>query len=150
MEKWLEIRKGAPFQEISRKFGIDPVIARIIRNREIIGDEAIEAYLHADLTDLEDPLALDGLKEAAFLLRERIREGKRIRVIGDYDIDGVCATYILEHILQIYGAQAICSRLLILFAGLLETYAGKLWKNGLRSGRERPFRRSPENSELTR
>jgi single-stranded-DNA-specific exonuclease len=106
MEKWLEIRKGAPFQEISRKFGIDPVIARIIRNREIIGDEAIEAYLHADLTDLEDPLALDGLKEAAFLLRERIREGKRIRVIGDYDIDGVCATYILEHILQIYGAQA--------------------------------------------
>jgi hypothetical protein len=106
MEKWVEIRKGAPFQEISGKFGIDPVIARIMRNRDIIGDEAIQLYLHGDLSDLEDPLALDGIREAARILHERIREEKRIRVIGDYDIDGVCASFILVRTLRLAGALA--------------------------------------------
>lgn len=105
-EKWVVTAKRADFAAISARFGIDPVIARIIRNRDVIGDEAVGRYLNGTLADLEDPLLLGPLREAAQLLHEKIAAGKRIRVIGDYDIDGVCATYILLHALRAAGADA--------------------------------------------
>lgn len=94
-EKWVVAAKRADFSAISKKFGIDQVTARLIRNRDVIGDEAIADYLNGNLDSLYDPRLLKGCSEAAKLLLMQIREGRKIRIIGDYDIDGVNASYIL-------------------------------------------------------
>lgn len=95
MEKWVVSAKRADFQEISRKFGVDPVIARLIRNRDQITDEEIEKYLHGRLSDLHSWKLLKGMGELLEILKDKIDQKKKIRIIGDYDIDGVCSTYIL-------------------------------------------------------
>ena len=95
MEKWVVSAKRADFQEIGRKFGIDPVIARLIRNRDQITDEEIDTYLHGKLSGLHPWKLLKGMEELLDRLMEKIRDKKKIRIIGDYDIDGVCSTYIL-------------------------------------------------------
>ena len=94
-EKWYVAAKKADFKGISEKFGIDQVTARLIRNRDVMGDEAIGEYLHGGLEHLHSPELLKGCPDAAKLLENKIREKKKIRIIGDYDIDGVNATYIL-------------------------------------------------------
>ncbi len=106
MEKWVVTTKGADFAAIGRRFGIDPITARLIRNRNVIGEEAIETYLHGSFADLHSPHLLKGCDRAVELLREKIRQKKKIRVIGDYDIDGVMATYILYRGLTRCGAAA--------------------------------------------
>lgn len=105
MEKWMVMAKGADFKRIGEQFSIDPVVARIIRNREVVGDEAIEAYLNGDLTQLSDPRTMKDLEKAVAILIQKIRENKKIRVIGDYDIDGVMSTYILTEALKSCGAR---------------------------------------------
>lgn len=95
MEKWVVTAKKADFQEISRKYGIDPVIARIIRNRDVIGDEAIDQYLNGKLDDIPSWKLLKDIDKAISIISEKIAQGYRMRIIGDYDIDGVTATYIL-------------------------------------------------------
>lgn len=96
MEKrWMLHTKRADFQGIARDLGIDPVTVRIIRNRGIREEEEMRRYLFGTLEDLYDPALLPQGEEAAALLREAISRGERIRIVGDYDIDGVCATYIL-------------------------------------------------------
>ena len=105
MEKWVVVRKGAPFQEIAEKFQIDPVIARLIRNRDIVGDEAIEQYLNGTISDLYDGMLMKDMQKAVEILLEKIEDGKKIRIIGDYDIDGINATYILLEGLQRLGAN---------------------------------------------
>lgn len=95
MEKWVVTTKGADFTAIGQTFGIDPVIARIIRNREIVGEERIRQYLHGNLQDLPSPWLLKDMETAVDILRKKLEEGAKIRVIGDYDIDGVTSTYIL-------------------------------------------------------
>lgn len=95
MEKWFLTRKGADFQEISQKFHISPVIARLIRNRDVIGDNEINFYLHGNMESLYDGILMKDMAVAVDILREKIQEKKPIRIIGDYDIDGVNATYIL-------------------------------------------------------
>lgn len=104
MSKWMVSAKKADFQEIARKFRIDPVIARIIRNRDIIGEDQIERFLHGTLEDLHDPTELKDAKKAVNILCEKTLAGRPIRVIGDYDIDGVCSTYILIACLEQGGA----------------------------------------------
>lgn len=104
MEKWVVSAKRADFNEISRKFGVDPVIARLIRNREQITDEEIDKYLHGKLEDLHSWKMLKGIQEALEILVCKIQEKKKIRIIGDYDIDGVCSTYILLKGLKRAGA----------------------------------------------
>ncbi|MCD8012629.1 MAG: DHH family phosphoesterase [Lachnospiraceae bacterium] len=94
-EKWYVAAKKADFAAIAAGFGIDQVTARLIRNRGVVGMEAIERYLHGGLSDLYPPEMMKGCREAAGLLLQKIWEKKKIRIIGDYDIDGVCATYIL-------------------------------------------------------
>ena len=106
MERWVVAAKRADFNEIGRKFSIDPVIARLIRNRDVVGDEAVRKYLYGGLKDLTDPGLMKGMKEGAGLLLENIRQGKAIRVIGDYDIDGVMSSYILKRGLDRLGARA--------------------------------------------
>lgn len=106
MEKWMVYAKKADFQEIGRKFGIDPVIARLIRNRDVDGDEAIQSYLHGTLEELPSPWLMKDMDKAVEILRMKIAENKKIRIIGDYDIDGVTATCILLKGLKRLGAQA--------------------------------------------
>lgn len=107
-EKWFIAAKKADFQEIAAKFGIDPVTARIIRNRDVVGEEAIREYLRGSLGDLPDPESLRDCRKAAEILRKKIQEKKKIRIIGDYDIDGVNASYILWQSLRRCGAQVDC------------------------------------------
>ncbi len=95
MEKWVVTAKKADFQEISRKYGIDPVIARIMRNRDVVGDKAINEYLNGTLSDIPSWSLLKDIDKAVEILAQKIREKAKIRIIGDYDIDGVTATYIL-------------------------------------------------------
>ena len=95
MEQWLEIRKSGRFEEIGKKYGIDPVVARIMRNRDVTEDGEIESYLNGTTASMGNPWLLKDAKEGAELLREKIQEKKKIRIIGDYDIDGVMSTYIL-------------------------------------------------------
>ena len=95
MEKWVEIVKGADFLGIGERFGISPVIARVIRNRDVVGDDAIRAYLGGSVEDLKDPFLLKDMDRAAAIMQAAISEGKRIRIIGDYDIDGIMSSYIL-------------------------------------------------------
>lgn len=106
MEKWVVSAKKADFKKISEQFGIDPVTARIIRNREVIGEEAIEEYLHGTLDDLQDPEKMKDMKKAVSILKEKIQQKKKIRIIGDYDIDGVQSVYILYSALRECGARA--------------------------------------------
>lgn len=96
MEKWFVAMKKADFNGIAEKYQISPIIARLMRNRDVIGDEAIDFYLNGTVEDLYDGLLMKDMDRAVDILKEKIEEGKKIRVIGDYDIDGVNATYILQ------------------------------------------------------
>lgn len=95
MEKWFVINKGADFAGIAKRFEISPVTARLIRNREVMGDEAIARYLKGGIGELYDPYLLLDSDRLTDILVQKISEQKKIRVIGDYDIDGVMSTYIL-------------------------------------------------------
>ncbi len=95
MEKWFVINKGADFAGIAKRFGISPVTARLIRNREVMGDEAIARYLKGGIGELYDPHLLLDSDRLTDILVQKIREQKKIRIIGDYDIDGVMSTYVL-------------------------------------------------------
>ena len=95
MEKWIEIRKGGNFMEMAKKYGIDPLIARIIRNRDIIDEKEITEYLYGGKEALHNPHLLKDVDKAAGIIAEGIAEKKAMRIIGDYDIDAVNATYIL-------------------------------------------------------
>lgn len=103
MEQWLEIRKSGRFDEIGKKYGIDPVVARIMRNRDVTEDGEIESYLNGTTASMGNPWLLKDAKEGAELLREKIQEKKKIRIIGDYDIDGVMSTYILLQAIRELG-----------------------------------------------
>lgn len=105
MEQWVLLRKGADFAAIGEKFHISPRLACLIRNRDVIGDENIECYLNGTIADLYDGMLLKDMDKAVNILMEKIENGERIRIIGDYDIDGVNATYILLEGLENLGAD---------------------------------------------
>ena len=106
MEKWMVAAKRADFKEIGERFGIDQVTARIIRNRDVIGEEAIEKYLHGSRKDFYSPWLLKDMEKAVAILQEKITNKNKIRIIGEYDIDGVMSTYILLVSLRGLGADA--------------------------------------------
>ena len=95
MEEWIEYRKSADFQAIAEKYHIDRVTARVIRNRNIVEDEQIRRFLQGDLSDLYDPHLLKDADLLCDILLSKIQSGQKIRVIGDYDIDGVMSSYLL-------------------------------------------------------
>lgn len=99
------LRKGADFAGIGKKFQISPRLACLIRNRDVVGEEAIGQYLNGTIGDLCDGMLMKDMDKAVEILREKLEEGKRLRVIGDYDIDGVNATYILLEGLKRLGAD---------------------------------------------
>ncbi len=108
MSKWFLSAKKADFNRIAEEFHIDPVIARIIRNRDVVTDEEIRLFLQGDRSNLHDPRKLKDAEKAAGILKEKIAHGQKIRIIGDYDVDGVCSTYILYRGLSVCGADADC------------------------------------------
>ena len=105
MEKWMVAAKRADFNGIGERFGIDQVTARIIRNRDVIGEKAIEKYLHGSRKDFYSPWLLKDMEKAVAILQEKIENRNRIRIIGDYDIDGVMSTYILLESLRGLGCD---------------------------------------------
>lgn len=105
MERWILLRKGADFEAIGRKYQISPRLACLIRNRDVIGEEAVDRYLNGTISDLYDGMLMKDMDKAIDILKEKILEDKKIRVIGDYDIDGVNATYILLEGLERLGAD---------------------------------------------
>lgn len=105
MAKWYVAAKKADFDQISAKYHISPVLARIIRNRDIISDEEIEAYLYGGEENLYSPMLLKDMDKAVTAVKRAVSQKERIRIIGDYDIDGVCATHILRRGLRFLGAD---------------------------------------------
>ncbi len=95
MEKWVEIRKGGDFVEMGRRLGVSPVVARLMANRDV-PEEEMEIYLRGTTADMYDPKLLKDAELAASIIVEAIRNGEKIRVIGDYDVDGVCSSTIVE------------------------------------------------------
>ena len=92
MEKWMVYNKKADFQNIGSEFGIDPVIARLIRNRDIQDMKEIRSYLYGTLAEIPSPWKMKDMERAVQILQKKITQKKKIRIIGDYDIDGVTAT----------------------------------------------------------
>lgn len=103
--KWMLYGKKADFDKIAERYHISPVTARIIRNRGIQDMEAIGSYLHGSLKELHDPHLLPDMDRAAKIIGSKAKQGKPIRIVGDYDIDGVCSTYLLYRALKRIGAQ---------------------------------------------
>ena len=103
--KWFITTKKADFESVGKKFGISPVLARIIRNRDIITEEEIEQYLNGSIRDLYDPYLLYDMEKAVAIIKEKIEKQCKIRIIGDYDADGICSTYILKKGLSMCGAR---------------------------------------------
>lgn len=105
-EKWMLQTKRADFEEMGRRHHISPVTARIIRNRDVIGPESVEKYLRGGLKDLYSPFLLKDMDRTVAILKEKAEKSKPIRIVGDYDIDGVCSTYLLYRALTRVGAVA--------------------------------------------
>ena len=105
MQKWVVINKKADFKSIGERFGIDQVTARIIRNRDIMEEEEIETFLHGTRKDLHDPKLMMDAEILVDCLVDKIRHQKAVRIIGDYDIDGVMSTFILKKALLRCGAN---------------------------------------------
>lgn len=103
--KWIVTAKRADFNRIAQECGISPILARLIRNRDVIGTEGTLRFLKGRLEDLHDPRLLPDAVKAVEIIERKIREGKRIRIIGDYDVDGICSSYILWHSLRQLGAE---------------------------------------------
>lgn len=106
MEKWYVAAKRADFNAWARRFGISPVVARILRNRDLTQEDDVERFLHGTLADCHSPWLLKDMDKAVEHILKAIGEGIPIRVIGDYDVDGICSSYILTRGLQILGARA--------------------------------------------
>ncbi len=104
--QWLIQAKKADFNAIGAAFGISPVTARLIRNRDVIGMDAVDRYLNGTVADLYDPALLPDMDRCLNVLRCKIEEKKRIRIVGDYDIDGICSTYLLYRALIRVGGTA--------------------------------------------
>lgn len=104
MAQWFITAKRADFEKIAEKFHISPVLARLIRNRDVIEEKEIQTYLYGSVEELYDPFLLKDMEKAVELLLPRIEAKEKIRVIGDYDIDGICSAYILVSGLKALGA----------------------------------------------
>lgn len=94
-ELWMVQTKRADFSGLAMRLGVSPVAVRVMRNRGLTEEEEMRKYLYGTLDDLYDPRLMKGMEQAAELIARKLKEGKHVRIIGDYDIDGVCSTYIL-------------------------------------------------------
>lgn len=105
MEKWFVAAKKADFDKWAKDFGISPVLARILRNRDLTSEEDVKKFLQGTLEDCYSPWLLKDMDRAVDALQQALAEEKAIRVIGDYDVDGICSAYILTRGFEILGAK---------------------------------------------
>lgn len=103
--KWMVYAKKADFKQIASEYGIDQVLARIIRNRDICGSKDIDMYLNGNLNDIHNHHSMKDADKFVDILTKKIEEHKPVRIIGDYDIDGICSIYILFCGLKAAGAD---------------------------------------------
>lgn len=103
--KWMVYAKKADFKQIASEYGIDQVLARIIRNRDICGSKDIDMYLNGNLNDIHNPHSMKDADKFVDIITKKIEEHKPVRIIGDYDIDGICSIYILFCGLKVAGAD---------------------------------------------
>ena len=108
MAKWMVAAKKADFSKIAEEFDITPMTARLLRNRDLIQEDEIRAYLHGGLESLGDPHMLADMDKAVRILQRKILEHQKIRVIGDYDVDGICSSYILLSGIRFCGGSVDC------------------------------------------
>ncbi len=101
--KWVVVAKGADFNKIANDFHISPYLARIIRNRGAVTNEEIEMFLNGDISMMHDPALLRDVDTAASVLEDAIEAQVPMRIVGDYDIDGVCASFILKKGIEALG-----------------------------------------------
>lgn len=106
MAKWVVMAKRAEFDEIAKRHQITPMLARLIRNRDLISEKEIDKYLNGTKEDLYDPLLMKDMKKAVEIVRTKIQQKKTIRIIGDYDVDGICASFILRKGICLLGGNA--------------------------------------------
>jgi single-stranded-DNA-specific exonuclease len=106
MAKWMVAAKKADFEGIAEKFHISPVAARLLRNRDVTEDEDIRKFLYGTLEDLHSPFLMKDMEKAADILLQKIESKAAVRIIGDYDVDGICSTYILLKGIQALGGCA--------------------------------------------
>ncbi len=133
MEKWMVAAKKADFDDWSKRFGISPVLARIIRNRDITEPSEVRKFLSGTLADCYSPWLLKGMEEAVGVIGKGMERGMKIRVIGDYDVDGICSSYILTRSLREMGAEvdtAIPHRILDGY-GLNDTLIEQAHRDGI-------------------
>lgn len=104
MEKWVIKNKKADFECIMKECGVSEVLARCLVNKGMETTQEINDFLHPKLTSMHDPFFLKDMDKACRLLWEKINDDRRIRIIGDYDVDGVVATYVLYRTLTRIGA----------------------------------------------
>ncbi len=105
MAKWLVARRGADFEKIAKEHGISPITARLLRNRDVVDYDDVEGFLNANIEKLHNPHELKDIDLACDVIKNSIERGDRIRIIGDYDVDGVCSSFILLKGLQRCGAS---------------------------------------------
>lgn len=106
MAKWMIASKKADFGQIAEKYHITPVLARILRNRDLISEQEIERFLYGTRKDLHNPRMMKDMETAAGIVGRKIRQQKKIRIIGDYDVDGICSSYILYKGIKALGGEA--------------------------------------------
>lgn len=106
MAKWMVTAKRADFNQIARDYGITPVLARIMRNRDVVEPEEIRRFLKGSKKDLYDPGLLKDMEKAVSIILQKVKERAAIRIIGDYDVDGICAAYILLRGITALGGKA--------------------------------------------
>ena len=104
-ERWMLQTKKADFGEIAKKFNINPIVARVIRNRDVVGDKKIEEYLNTNIDTLSSPWLFKDMDKAVDILKIKIAGKNKIRIISDYDVDGICSGYILNKALSELGAD---------------------------------------------
>ncbi len=104
-ERWMLQTKKADFGEIAKKFNINPIVARVIRNRDVVGDKEIEEYLNTNIDTLSSPWLFKDMDKAVDILKIKIAGKNKIRIISDYDVDGICSGYILNKALSELGAD---------------------------------------------
>lgn len=104
MENWVIKNKKADFELIVKECGVSEVLARCLVNKDFKTPEEIEVFLHPKLADMHDPFLMKDMEKACLILRQKIAEGRKVRIIGDYDVDGVIATYVLYRSLKCVGA----------------------------------------------
>ncbi|MBO4679689.1 MAG: single-stranded-DNA-specific exonuclease RecJ [Lachnospiraceae bacterium] len=105
MENWVEIRKRADFMKMASDYAISPITARILRNRDLVTPSEIRNFLSPGPEAFHDPIALSGMNRVILVLKEKISAGAKIRIIGDYDVDGITSTFIFYKGLKYFGAD---------------------------------------------